>query len=357
MNFTMHSGTARARHQRTARGTALVLVALGGAVAGAAPMVFPQGAHQAYAVTTDNRLYTYDLNTHALAFKHSIAGLQPGESIRGIDFKHVAGDPSPSTDLFLLGSSGRVYLLDYDAGTQTYSTQPFDFLFGFAVTGNSIGFDVRYQPWPPFTPQPLEKAFIYASRGSDGALTARTPVQSSGGSMAHYADGSPAYIGGLASFDDSGSPAPPWGLIGIDTARQQFVSVDPHHPPNGFGGPTLGLCTPKTTFFGPSGAMDLADMAGFDLQEWFEQSGPGGGVYGVMALNEAGSSYTSLYAMREGFAGWFAAPIGFERIGELVLNDPGPIRFSAVAMIPTPGTAALFGTGLFFGVRRRRWVN
>lgn len=334
---------------------ALIVIALGGAAGWAGPIVFPQGAHQAYAVTTGNSLYTYGLNTRALTFKHAINGLLPGETIRGIDFKHLPGDASPSTDLFLLGSSGNVYLLDYDDGTQTYSTHPFDHMYGFAVTGNSIGFEVRYQTWAPGGVNPGMYPFIYASRGSDGRLSARTPVQGSGGSMAHYADGSPAYIGGLASYDDSGFHAPPWGLIGIDTARQQFVNVDPHHPPNGFGGPTLGLVKPLATFSGPSGAMDLSDLAGFDLQEYFgvDDGIPYGWIYGVLALNETGSTYTTLYGMRGG-AGWPHSPRVFERIGDLMLDDPGPVRFSAVAMIPTPGTALIGGLGMVFAFRRSR---
>lgn len=340
---------------------ALALTATAGSSA-TASMIFPQGVHQAYAVTTDNRLYAYDMNTHALTLRHTITGLQPGETIRGIDFKHIANDPSPPTDLFMLGSTGTVYMLDYNEGTQSYSTQPFDYMWGFAVTGDSIGFDVRFQPWPPFTGPPWEKPFIYASRGTDGGLTARTYVQNSGGSMAHYADGSPAYIGGLASFDDSSwsGVAPPWGLIGIDTARQQFVNVDPHNPPNGSGGPTLGLCTPLTTFTGPTGAMDLTHVAGFDTQEWFENIGEWqwrGDVYGVLALNESASTYTSLYAMRTPMWGVppFGSPIAFEKVGDLMLDDPTPVRFSAVAMIPTPGAAAIgVGVVTLLSVRSRR---
>ncbi|MFM9957914.1 MAG: hypothetical protein ACKVZJ_07545 [Phycisphaerales bacterium] len=356
----MNAPRQRLTHERLAKMVAWTAVVCGaGMGADAAPIVFPQGVHQTYAVTTDNRLYAYDMNTHALTLRHTISGLQPGETIRGIDFKHIANDPAPPTDLYLLGSTGTVYLLDYNAQSGSYTTSSFAHLFGFAATGSSVGFDVRYQPWAPSWGPPGEYPFIYASR-DDGRLMANGPVQNAGQSTAHYADGSPAFIGGLASYDDSsfGNVAPPWGLIGIDTVRQQFVNVDPHHPPNGYGGPTLGLCKPMTTFTGPTGAMDLSQMAGFDLQEWFEQTSAWNfrsDVYGVMALNEAGSTYTSLYAMRtDAFGLPFGAPIAFEKVGDLVLDDPGPVRFSAVAMIPTPGAAVLVGAGLLIGTLRRR---
>lgn len=339
---------------------ALALTATAGSSA-TASMIFPQGVHQAYAVTTDNRLYAYDMNTHALTLRHTITGLQPGETIRGIDFKHIANDPSPPTDLFMLGSTGRVYMLDYSEQSSSYQTSVYAVLPGM-VTGDSAGFDVRFQSWTPaWGGPPGNYPFIYGSR-SDGLLSTNTPVQNSWVSWAHYSDGSPAVIGGLASYDDSSvnAVAPPWGLIGIDTAGRQFVNVNPHHPPQGMGGPTLGLITPLTTFTGPTGALDLSHMAGFDLHEWFEQIGRSeyrSDVYGVLALNEAGSTYTSLYAMRTPAFGAppFGSPIAFEKVGDLVLDDPTPVRFSAVAMIPTPGASAIgLGVLTLLSVRSRR---
>jgi hypothetical protein len=60
-----------------------------------------------YAVTADNDLILFDASRPGvLKSKVAITGLQPGETILGIDFRHVNGK------IYALGSTGRLYNID-----------------------------------------------------------------------------------------------------------------------------------------------------------------------------------------------------------------------------------------------------
>lgn len=317
------------------------------------PSPFPPEGEVAYGVTQNNDLYTYNLNTHALTYKQAITGLQPGETIRGIDMKEFYWpDTEPSLDAYLLGSSGRVYYLDYNAGSGSWTTSVIMPTWSFAVTGDSVGFEAN-SAWLWGSAGPC----FYASSGN-GPLFAHKPAPAGHyedvTSMAHYADGSPAHIGGLASHIDSGFSAPPWGVYGIEVTNHELVIVDPHHPANGYGGPTLGLVTPVSDITGEAGALDLSSLVGFDMQElWKDDAQYLRDRYVLLALNESGNPYTSIYS-----AGWLGSvpsdPLVFTKIGDMVLDERAPVKFTAVAMIPSGGPAMLGAVAVGMVLRRRR---
>jgi hypothetical protein len=118
--------------------TAGLAVALLLALALLAPQLRPAaaqagGGYTVYAVTAGNQLVRFASNAPgALGAPLPIGGLQPGESILGIDFRPATGE------LFALGSSSRLYLLDPSTGA---ATQVGAGSFALPLDGTEFGFD------------------------------------------------------------------------------------------------------------------------------------------------------------------------------------------------------------------------
>lgn len=94
------------------------------------------------AVPTDPVAYATDVNNNLLIFNptavgdgivtKSLTGLQPGESILGIDFRPVNGQ------LYALGSSSRMYTINLSSGV---ATQVGAGVFSTLLSGTDFGFD------------------------------------------------------------------------------------------------------------------------------------------------------------------------------------------------------------------------
>lgn len=91
------------------------------------------GAEIIYGVTNTQRLVSFDSSsTGTIASNIAISGLQPAETIRGIDFRPLTGG------LYGLGSSSRLYQINTATGAAT-AVDPAGFTP--ALAGSSFGFD------------------------------------------------------------------------------------------------------------------------------------------------------------------------------------------------------------------------
>lgn len=85
-----------------------------------------------FAVTASNRLVSFNAGQPGKLLSDArLSGLQPGETLLGIDFRIVKGE------LYGLGSSGRLYRIDDDKGVATPVGMPLTL----AIDGNEVGFD------------------------------------------------------------------------------------------------------------------------------------------------------------------------------------------------------------------------
>lgn len=87
----------------------------------------------AYAIdNSNNNLLIFNLNTPGTPVSKATTGLQPGETLHGIDFRPVNGQ------LYGLGSTSRLYTINISNGTATaVGTLPFTI----PLSGTSFGFD------------------------------------------------------------------------------------------------------------------------------------------------------------------------------------------------------------------------
>jgi hypothetical protein len=95
------------------------------------------GPETMFAVTSGNNLLRFESNAPSLITSTTpITGLQPGENILGIDFRPATGQ------LYGLGSTSRLYLIDWTNGT---ATQVGSGTFATPLSGTDFGFDFNPQ--------------------------------------------------------------------------------------------------------------------------------------------------------------------------------------------------------------------
>jgi hypothetical protein len=112
----------------TAKGTLLNLGQLATPIIGLAIPTNPVG----YSVDNANNLMIFDLTTPAFSVSKAITGLQPGETVLGIDMRPATGQ------LYALGSTSRLYTINMSSGAAAaVSVAPFTTL----LSGTSFGFD------------------------------------------------------------------------------------------------------------------------------------------------------------------------------------------------------------------------
>jgi hypothetical protein len=84
----------------------------------------------AYAVTSSNSLLIFNPEMPGTSVAKSITGLQPGETILGIDFRPLNGQ------LYALGSTSRLYTLNTSSGAATLAAT-----LSIPLAGTAFGFD------------------------------------------------------------------------------------------------------------------------------------------------------------------------------------------------------------------------
>lgn len=170
-------------------GLALGLVAAAtlAACASAPMMSEPEGpprAEKAVAVTASNKLIKFNAGQPGkVLFSKPITGLQAGETVLGIDHR-VAKD-----QLYLLGSSGRLYVVNEDTAAATQIGEP----FAVKLDSGEIGFD--------FNPT-VDRIRVVATTGQNLRLHPDTgAVVDSNADMAGIqTDGKLTYATGDANF-------------------------------------------------------------------------------------------------------------------------------------------------------------
>jgi hypothetical protein len=208
-------------------------------LAGACLLAAPatgQAAEALYGVTDENRLVVFTSDAPgSVGGGRQIGGLQAGENVVGLDVR-------PATDqLYALGSTGRIYLVDPTTGETRVARQTSTPLEGAA-------FGVDFNPVPDAlritsdADQNLRQPFANeGATASDGRLA--------------YAAGDPGAgtnptVAGSA-YTNSVPGATTTTLFDIDTARDTLVRQDP---------PNAGTLVTV----GPIG-FDVSEVLGFDI--------------------------------------------------------------------------------------------
>lgn len=191
-----------------------------------------------------------------------VRGLQPGETLLGLDTRPATGE------LYALGSSSRLYKIDISAGTATaVGTNSFTP----ALTGSTFGFD--------FNPT-VDRIRIVSDSGQNLRAHPDTgAIVFVDGNLAYatndVAFGQIPLIAGAAYINNDTNPATGTVLYDIDTALDTLVI---QNPPNAGTLVTVG-----------SLGLDASSIVGFDV------AGSDGTAYA--ALTEEGGKRASLYTI------------------------------------------------------------
>jgi hypothetical protein len=248
-----------------------------------------------YLLTVSNRLLRFSTSPGLIQSNVSITGLQPNESILGIDFRPANGR------LYGLGSSNRLYLLDPDSGVATLVGSP----NLFTLSGTTFGFD--------FNPV-SDRIRVVSNIGQDLRLVPDTATFFTDTALA-YAAGDPN--SGIApnvsavAYNNNYAGSLVTTLYDIDSGLDILAIQNP--PNNG-----------ALTTVGPLG-VDINGVAGFDYTEADQAA------YAV--FNRAGTTNSEIYRINlsTGAASLLGAVNSTELIGDIAIPDPQPALQISVA--------------------------
>jgi len=241
----------------------------------------------------------------------AVSGLQPNETIAGIDFRPATGQ------LYALGTSSRLYTLNTSTGAATQVGGPSP--FSPALNGANFGFD--------FNPT-IDRIRVVAETNKNYVLNPNTGAVQLAATDLFYPVGDPnagrdpnvvasAYTNNFPSAVTS-------QLYGIDTGLDVLVTQ---------GNNTGVLGTVGSLNF------DITAVGGFDI------SGVTGNAYAAVTLaNESVSRFIQINLAT-------GTPSGFAQID-------GGLVITAITSAPVPEPTTLAGAGLavvaLVGVRRRQ---
>jgi hypothetical protein len=240
-----------------------------------------------------------------------VSGLQPNETILGIDFRPATGQ------LYALGSTSRLYTLDPTTGVASAVAASFA---PPALSGFSYGFD--------FNPV-IDRIRVVAETNQNLVLNPDTGTVQTIAPNVAYALGDPNV--GVdpnvvhSAYTNNFPGAASTTLFGIDTGIDVLV--------------TQNAATGALSTVGPLLTVNAAAAGGFDI------SGTTGTAYA--ALTPIGGSVSNLYTVN--LATGTAILVG-------AINGGVVITAITVAPIPEPSSAVLLIAGLAVGfiARRRR---
>ncbi len=159
----------------------VLLAGLLAACAGAPEVVEgPARKESVVAVTTSNQLIRFNAGQPGrILSKVALTGLQPSESVLGIDFRIVKGQ------LYALGSTGRLYRVDATSGAATAVGAP----IAMALSGDEFGVD--------FNPT-VDRVRVVSNSGLSLRLHPDTGAQVDGNAALEgmQSDGTLAYVAG-----------------------------------------------------------------------------------------------------------------------------------------------------------------
>ena len=253
-------------------------------------------------LTSGNRLLTVDSATPGTVTRTvQITGLQSGETLLGMDFRPATGQ------LYALGSTARIYLVDENTGVATVSstltadaadtTAPFAGL-------NGTRFGVDFNPVP-------DRLRVVSDTDQSLRINVMTGATTTDGNLAYAASGdpnsgaNPNVVG--SAYRNSFSGAVVTELYGIDSNLDVLVTQDP---------PNAGTLTTD----GPLN-VDTTDAVGFDISGLTAQAYASlttGGTTNLYTINLDSGAATSVGAL----AG--ATSLGTETVVDIAaLVNPG----------------------------------
>jgi len=262
---------------------------------------------QVYGVTQDNTLIRFNPQAPGTILSGvAIQGMQTNEVVRGIDFRPATGE------LYAMGSFSRLYTINVSTGVATQVGPQ----FSTPLNGSSFGFD--------FNPT-VDRIRVISDADQNLRLNPITGAVAAVDGAMNYVAGdlnfgvNPNAVGGAYTNNFAGATTTT--LYVIDT-NLDILAIQ--NPPNAGGLVTVG-----------SVGADLNDMAGFDI------SGATGIAYA--AVRDVALARTTFWTINLNTgAGTFVGQIG------------GGSILTAIAVIPTPGAAAVLGLGGLALLRRRR---
>ena len=261
------------------------------------PAAPPSPAVTIYALTAGNKLVSFDSKTPGtLKNSVAIAGLQPNETIVGMDFRPANGQ------LYAVGSTSRVYLVNLTTGVATASGPPFTA----ALNGKAFGVD--------FNPVPDR---IRVVSDADQSLRLHPDTGAVGGTDTPlaYAPGDPnagqnPNVVSVA-YTNSVAGAKATTLYGLDSNLDILVRQ---------GSPDGAPISPNTGQLFTIGKLgvDITDVSGFDI------ASTSGTAY--LTLTPSGAKSSSLYLVNltTGAATLVGAIGGSEAIRDLAVEVPKP---------------------------------
>ncbi len=231
----------------------------------------------AYAVDNSNNLQIFNFNNPGTPVSKSITGLQPAETILGIDMRPATGQ------LFALGSSSRIYAINMSSGAATMAgAAPLATL----LSGTSFGFD--------FNPT-VDRIRVVSNNGqnlrlnpNDGTIAATDAALN---------PGTPAISGAAYTNNFAGSTATV--LFDIDATTDKVYT---QNPPNNGTLVELG-----------SLGVDAAGEIGFDIGGTTNKAYAMMTVAGatkIYSINTATGAATQVAAFPNAIRG-FAVGLGF----------------------------------------------
>jgi hypothetical protein len=269
-------------------------------------------AELVYGITFDNNLFSFDSNSpQNILTGVYVSGLQPNEFIQGIDFRPL------TNELYAIGSTNRVYVLDTATGAATQiGAGPF------TPPLNGVAYGVDFNPT-------VDRIRVHSNANQNLRLHPVTGAVAVVDPNLYYAAGDPG--AGLdpnivaSAYTNNFAGSTTTTLYSIDSVRDVLVRHQ-----LGAGDPAGSFAEMITV--GPLG-VNFADYSGFDISpsgQAYVHWNNAGGLFGTIDLNTG--TVTSRGTMGGGFF----------------------VRDIAV-VIPEPATASLLGlAALGLLVRTRR---
>lgn len=278
-----------------------------------APEVLVPGPDQNfYALTNDNKILLLNAKSpSSVTSQVTIAGLQSGETILGIDFRPATGE------LYAVGSTSRIYVINPKTGTsRSISPAPFTP----AINGASVAFD--------FNPT-VDRIRLVTSNGQNLRLNPETgTVQIEDGAINGAAG---AKVSSVA-YTMNKAGAATTVLFDIDAVNNKLYKQDP---------PNKGTLVEIGSL-----GYDIEETGGFDINP--------DGTVALAALSVAGKSGLFTIDVNTGKAskiGDFAQTITglaipTEAVAYAVSNNNELLIFNPLATAPSPVVKAISGIAM-----------
>jgi Domain of unknown function (DUF4394) len=258
-------------------------------------------AATAFGLTATNQIVTFDTSTPGtLTSIVAITGLQPGENGLAIDLRPATGQ------IYLLGSTSRVYVLNPVTGIATAVGAPFTP----ALAGASFGFD--------FNPT-VDRIRVVSDTGQNLRLSPDTGAVVSVDANLNVVAGTPHVVGSAYSNNFAGATTTT--LYAIDSTTDQLFIQNP---------PNAGVLN----LVGPLG-LNTADAVGFDISANDNRAYAiltVGGISGLVTINLTTGAATPVGAVAGGpYRGFTVLSRGVPMVA---LRGNELVRFHSA----TPGT-------------------